>query len=270
MDADRVRQLLVSLAAVVCAVVAAAGPDRWASATGLAVAQQRILLAPVERGFLIWGLIYLGYACYLLWQWLPSRMATRRARVTGWHVAGSLVLTAGWLESVRDGRWWAAVGMLVVLSVVLAWALARLDEKPSRRLVDWLTREGVLGMHLGWTVVLTLVTMSAALAHDGRSATGRWPELITLGALAVITGAALALLGRFSRQWTMGLAMAWGLGWIGYARVLESPRSLPVAAMALGAAVTVLLGTVSSGLRKRPRGARPKGVLPKLQHADDV
>ena len=89
---DRVRQVLVVLAAVFCAYGTLVGlgllGTRIEESSGGALAADATLLAPAGPAFSIWSLIYVGLAAYTVWQALPPA-ACRPGPSTpvGWQLA---------------------------------------------------------------------------------------------------------------------------------------------------------------------------------------
>ena len=74
-----------------------------------------------------------------------------------------------------------------------------------------------------------------------------------MGALALlaVVGCVLALVGR--GRFTPAIGSAWGLAWIGVARLTGSLVSAPVAITAFAAAVLPLLVALAVRVARRPR-----------------
>src|SRR4051794_15480245 len=101
-SADRVRQVVVLLGAVVAIGGAAVGSGAFGGqaiqdAAGGALSATATPLAPDRPAFSIWSLIYLGLAVFAVVQALPGRGGDVRLRAVSWWVLASMLLNALWI-----------------------------------------------------------------------------------------------------------------------------------------------------------------------------
>ena len=249
-SADRARQIGVTLAEVLCIVGTLVGVGvigtRVEESSGGALAADATLLAPAGPAFQIWSVIYLGLAAYTVWQWLPANATSERARATGWLVAASMLLNAGWLLVTQQGWIWASVGVIAVLVVTLGVTMQRLAQHQAEDTVERIIVDGTLGLYLGWVTAATCANVTAALVASG---VDPQPPLSTIAAILVIAVAAglgVLLAVRLGGRYAVACALAWGLVWIGIGRLTSGPVSVPVAVAAFVAAVVVLAAAVRS------------------------
>lgn len=244
---DRLRQLAVTVAGVLCAAGTLAGVGaigtRVEESSGGALAADATLLAPAGPAFSIWAPIYLGLVAYTVWQWLPQQTREPRHRAIGWLVAASMVLNATWLLVTQQGWIWGSVVVIAALVVVLGLLVRRLGEHPSYGHGETVVVDGTFGLYLGWVAVATCANVTAALVSSG---VDPGPLVARgLGVLLLVLTAALGvvLARRLGGRWAVAVALGWGLGWIGYGRLADEPRSVVVGLAALVAALVVLSAT---------------------------
>ncbi|MFF2051012.1 tryptophan-rich sensory protein [Leifsonia sp. NPDC058194] len=259
--ADRVRQTVVigsTVAAVVGAVVGSGllGGTSIARAAGGALSADATLLAPAGPAFGIWSVIYAGLVLYAIWQALPSQAGRDRQRRAGYWMAASLLLNAAWILSVQAGLLGVSVAVIVALLVVLIVAFVRLLARPGGTTADAVLFDGVVGLYLGWVMVATVANIAAALTAAGFDGFG-WS--IHAWGLAVVAG--VALIGCALALWDRGrlapaAASAWGLAWVGVARLEGATPSTPVAVAAFAAAALIALVAIAARVAGPSRPAR--------------
>lgn len=252
---DRVRQVVVILAAVFCAYGTLVGlgllGTRVEESSGGALAADATLLAPAGPAFSIWSLIYLGLASYTIWQALPHAASADRARATGWLAAASMILNAGWLLVTQQGWVWASVAVIFTLVVVLGALMKRLQQIPTRRRAEAVVVDATFGLYLGWVTVATCANVTAALVDSGVNPGPPVADLAAAGVLALAAVVGVLLARALGGRLSVAAAMTWGLGWIAVGRLADEPRSTSTAVAAMLAAAVVLLATVAA----RRRGA---------------
>ncbi|NHA68867.1 tryptophan-rich sensory protein [Phycicoccus flavus] len=252
--ADRRRQVAVTVAEVFCVVGTLVGlgviGTRVEESAGGSLAADATLIAPGGPAFSIWTPIYLGLLGYTVWQWLPEQATDTRHRSTGWLAAASMVLNAVWLLVTQQGWVWVSVLVIVALAGTLFVLVDRLHRRPSYGVAESLLVDGTFGLHLGWVCVATFANVFAALAGSGVTLDGGTAAVVvTVVVLAGVAALGVWLNRRFAGRWSVALAIAWGLGWVGWARLADEPASVAVGLAAVVAAVVVLGG--SAGERTR-------------------
>ena len=69
--------------------------------------------------------------------------------------------------------------------------------------------------------------------------------------LCILIGGSLGLAGRLYRQYSVGLALAWGVSQLGWKLLVGEPRSYILGALALSGVFLVLSAFYASGRRRR-------------------
>lgn len=259
---DRVRQVTVLLGAVVAIAGAAVGSGAFggqpiAEAADGALSATATPLAPDTPAFSIWSVIYAGLAVFAVVQALPRLGADPRLRAVSWWVLASMLLNALWIGVVQLGSVGGSVLVILALVAVLAVVLVRLVRLAPTRTAPSIVTDVTIGLYLGWASVATLANTAAFLSvadvgELGLGATG-W-SVVVLGAGAVLA-VAYAVFGRVrpSVVVPIGLAMAWGLGWIGVGRTNGPLVDGTVATAAFVAAGVALLAPVVTTIAARRR-----------------
>lgn len=247
--ADTVRQVVVLVTSVLAIVAAFIGSGAFVGtpiqeAAGGWLDADSTLIAPGQRAFSIWSVIYTGMLAYAIWQLLPGQRADARHRRIGYAVAASLVLNALWIGVVQLDLLGLSLPVIVVLLAVLAWLFVQLRRMPPKNLVDTIVTDGSIGLYLGWVVVATAANATAVLAAAGFTGWGladeTWAVIVIAAAAAV--GVALAIWGR-GRIAPM-LSLCWGLSWVAVARLTDEPESTTTGIAAIIAVAVVVVVTL--------------------------
>jgi translocator protein len=207
---DVVRCAAVAVLAVLQVVVAALGSGGQAPVAN----ELATPLLAAGWAFSIWGVIYLGFLAYALYQALPSQRGREVHRRTGWWLAASAALNPLWI--VAFGARWIPVAqvLIVALLVALAVVFGRLSREPAADLTERVAFRGPIALYTGWVSVATVL---------GTAATGVWVGLPG-GTTPLAAVAAVVVL----------LAVTGIVGWV----VLSGTAVVPYAA----AVVWALLG----------------------------
>jgi len=259
---DRVRQVTVLLGAVVAIAGAAVGSGALggqpvAQAAGGALSATATPLAPAGPAFSIWSLIYLGLAVFAVVQVLPRQGSDPRLRAVSWWVLASMLLNALWIGVVQAGTVGGSVVVILALLAVLAVVLVRLVRLPHTGAPASLVTDVTVGLYLGWVSVATLANIAAflAVADVGELGLGATAWSVVVLALAAVLAVAYAAYGRGrpSVVVPVGVAMAWGLTWIGLGRTGGPLVDHAVATAAFVAAAVALLAPAATTLAARRR-----------------
>ena len=164
-----------------------------------------------------------------------------------WLVALSMLLNAAWLLVTQQGWLWASVGIIAALVATLGVLLQRLDETAPTSRAELVVVDGTMGLYLGWVAVANVTATLVASGVDPARPTSTFSALAVLAAAA---GIGVLLATRLGGRYAVALAMAWGLGWIGVARITDQPKSATVGLAALAAALVVV---AAASHRHRPR-----------------
>ena len=251
-SADRLRQVGVTVAEVFCVVGTLVGVGvvgtRVEESSGGALAADATYVAPAGPAFSIWTPIYLGLLGYTVWQWLPGQATDRRHRAIGWLAAVSMVLNAVWLLVTQQGWLWVSVVVIVALLGTLFVLVSRLDATPSYGTAETVLVDGTFGLYLGWVSVATFANVVATLA-ESVDLDGVAGVVLALVVLAVVAALGTWLARRLRGRWAVAAAIAWGLAWLAWGRLVDEPSSVLVALAAVAAAVVVLTATAKEHSR---------------------
>lgn len=241
---DRTRQLVVTVSEVACVVGTLVGVGvigtRVEESSGGSLSATATLIAPGVPAFSIWSVIYLGLAAYTLWQLAPSTATHPRARAIGWLASASMLLNAAWLLVTQVGWLWVSVLVILALVVVLGLLVERLGQRPGASGLERVVVDGTFGLYLGWVCVAVCANITAALVASGVRPGAPWAEIAAVLVLAVAALVGVLLARRLGGRYAVAVAMAWGLGWVAWARLADSPRSTPTGIAAIVAAIAVL------------------------------
>lgn len=259
---DRVRQVTVLVGAVVAILGAAAGSGAFggqpvAEAADGALSATATPLAPDSPAFAIWSLIYVLLGVFAVVQALPGQASDARLRAVAWWVLASMLLNALWIGVVQAGSVGASVVVILTLLVVLAVVFVRLVRLPHTGRATSLITDAAMGFYLGWVSIATLANIAAFLtvAEVGELGLGATGWSVVVLALGAVLAVAYAVFGRGRPTVTIpvGLAMAWGLAWIGIGRSQGPLENPTVANAAFVAAAVAALAPVGSALVARRR-----------------
>lgn len=250
---DRLRQVGVLVSEIACVVGTLVGVGvigtRVEESSGGSLAADATLLAPGVPAFSIWSVVYAGLAAYTIWQLLPRQGANPRARATGWLAAASMLLNAGWLLVTQVGWLWVSVAVILALVGVLGVLVQRLTVQRTVGLVERLVLDATFGLYLGWVAVATCANVTATLVASGVRPGDGLAQALAVVVIAVAAAIGALLARQLGGRLAVAAAMAWGLGWIAWARALDEPRSL-VTAWAAGLAALIVM---AAALRARGR-----------------
>jgi hypothetical protein len=259
---DRVRQVTVLVGAIVAIGGAAVGSGAFggqpiADAAGGALSATATPLAPDTPAFSIWSLIYLGLGVFAVVQALPHQGADPRLRAVSWWVLASMLLNALWIGVVQAGSVGGSVVVILALLAVLSVVFVRLVRLEHTAPATSLVTDVTMGLYLGWVSVASLADIAAFLAVAGVGELGlgatAW-SVVVLGAAAALS-VAYAVFGRTrpSVIVPIGVAMAWGLAWIGLGRSNGPLLDSTVGTAAFVAAAIALLAPVVTSVVARRR-----------------
>ena len=259
---DRVRQVVVLVGAVVAIVAATIGSGAFggepiAEAADGALSATATPVAPDSPAFAIWSVIYAGLAVFAVVQALPRNATDPRLRAVAWWVLASMLLNALWIGVVQAGSVGASVAVIVVLLAVLARLFVTLVHLAHTGAVASTVTDVTVGLYLGWVSIATLANTAAflAAADVGELGLGATTWSVILVAAGGLLAVAYALYGSSSPTVVIpvGLAMAWGLTWIGVGRTDGPLVDEAVATAAFVAAAVALLAPLVTSFAARRR-----------------
>lgn len=206
-----------------------------------------VYFVPAGYVFAIWGVIYIGWIAFTMYQFRTGQRESPRLRRLGYLFAFSGVFNALWLVCWHYNAFgWSVLVMLALLGLLIASYL-RLDvgrtaSSPAER---W-SVDIPFSIYLGWITVATVANITDFLYWVNWNGLGIAPQV-----WAVVMLAAACLIGLFMTLTRRDSGYVFVLVWsfIGIA-VKQSAEPL-VANSAWGAAVLMLAFAVYSIVQRR-------------------
>ena len=255
MPRDSVRQsanLLAVVAALAVNVLAVTLPLNGQDTAAISD-RFPIYFVPAGYVFSIWGLIYIGWIAFVVYQFLPAQKENPRLRKLGYLFALSCVFNAGWLFCWHYLQFGLSVVVMLILLGLLVASYLRLNV--GRLQVGAAERWCVdipFGVYLGWITVATVANISDFLYSIGWNGFGIAPQTwaVLMLAVASLLGLGMALTRRDAPYL---LVLVWAFVGIAF----KQSAAMVVATAAWVAAAVALLLTVLAILlhRSPPRHA---------------
>jgi hypothetical protein len=236
MSKDTIRQyanLISAILALTVNVLATTLPLNGQD-TGEISDRFQVLFVPAGYVFAIWGVIYLGWIAFIIFQFQASQKESARLRRLDYLFAISNIANAAWLFCWHYN--WFGLSVLVMLTLLglLIASYLRLDvNRSSVTPVEYWSVDVVFSVYLGWITVATVANISDWLYLVEWNGFG-----ISVPNWAVMMLAAASLLG---------LAMALTRRDAGYLSVLVwafigiAVKQAPVPMVALSALIAAIL-----------------------------
>ena len=252
-----VRRLVV-LVAMIFSVVVGQGQVAlgWGQSAAEFAADSDATLRVAGYAFAIWGVIYLGLLVYAVRQLRSLKGEGPLIQRFGWPSALAFIGIGLWIVAAALDAEVATIllifGALTVLLIPLLQNATAIRDLPAGDRDRW-TVVWPLSLLAGWLTVAAPLNLITIATGNGDLPTILAP---TVWAMTAVVGVVLVALGVTQRIRTIAYALpiAWGL--LG-AYVAEQPRNAPLAYVALGAAVAVLVGAIILVLRRRKGVERP-------------
>jgi hypothetical protein len=230
---DLARNLAVASLAVIQIVVAGmGGSGALGEDVGTVARSYPTPVLPAGWTFGIWGVIYLAFVGYAVYQLLPTQRTRAVHRATGWWLAVSAVLNTAWVSTFSARYVLLAEMLLLALLGVLARVYGRLSRERAANTPERLALRLPVALYTGWVSLAVVAGTAATGVRLGLPGDGALAEiaavLILLVAAAIV---ARAVVGY-------AVAVVWAL--VGIA--LNAPPAAVGVAAAV-AAVVVLFAT---------------------------
>lgn len=161
----------------------------------------QVLFVPAGYVFAIWGIIYVGWMAFAVYQALPAQRANPRLQRIGWLFALANFANAAWLFTWHFELFpLSAIVMLSLLALLIAiyWRLNIGRVQVSAR-EKWLV-DLPFSIYLGWISVATIANISDVLYYWHWDGFGISPELWAV--IMLVTAAAIALAMALTRAET--------------------------------------------------------------------
>ena len=162
--------------------------------TGAISDQFKVLFVPAGYVFAIWGVIYIGWIAFSIYQALPAQQNNARLHRVGWLYASSGVLNAVWLFTWHYELFPLSVVVMLALLGILIAIYLRLDNGHVQvsTTEKWCVNIP-FSVYLGWISVATIANIADLLYYWHWDGWGIAPELWAVIMLVVATTLALAM-----------------------------------------------------------------------------
>ncbi len=253
MSRDSLRQVS-NVASVVLAfavnVLAAALPLNGQN-TGEISDRFKVYFVPAGYVFAIWGIIYIGWIAFAVYQALPAHKEDARLRRLGYLFAMSGVFNAAWLFCWHYNRFGLSVLVMFVLLGLLIASYLRLDvgRQPADTAGKWCV-DIPFSIYLGWISVATIANVSDWLYSVHWDGFG-----IPAPTWAVIMLVAALLLGALMAWQRRDAAYLFVLVW-SFVGIAAKQAPTPQVALTAWIAATAALVLALYGILQRRRVAR--------------
>jgi hypothetical protein len=254
MSKDTLRQianLLSVILALTVNILASALPLNGQN-TGAISDRFKVFFVPAGYVFAIWGVIYLGWIAFTVYQFLPAQKESPRLRRLGYLFALSGVANAAWLFCWHYNQLGLSVLVMLSLLGLLIASYLRLDvnRTPARRNERWCV-DIPFSVYLGWITVATVANITDWLYQVQWPGWGLSPQIWAVVMLAAAS--LIGLLMALTRQDAAYLlVLVWSFAGIG---VKQAAAPL-VAVSAWIAALFALLLAVYCLFARRSKSAR--------------
>jgi hypothetical protein len=207
----------------------------------------KVYFVPAGYVFAIWGVIYIGWIAFTIFQFLPSQKESPRLRRLGFLFAISNLFNAAWLFCWHYNLFGLSVLVMLALLGLLIASYLRLNvNRSSVAPSEYWCVDVLFSVYLGWITVATVANITDWLYFVGWDGLG-----IAAQAWAVIMLAVASLLG---------LAMAWKRQDVGYLAVLVwafagiavKQTTAPMVVVCAWIAAALMLGLALFSLIRRP------------------
>jgi len=159
----------------------------------------QVLFVPAGYVFAIWGVIYLGWTAFIIFQFQASQKESPRLKRLGYLFAISNVANAAWLFCWHYNLFGLSVLVMFTLLGLLIASYLRLDVNRSSVMpVEYWSVDVVFSVYLGWITVAIVANISDWLylvEWNGFGISAQSWAVIML-AIASLLGLAMALTRR--------------------------------------------------------------------------
>jgi hypothetical protein len=211
------------------------------------------LITPAGYAFSIWGIIYLSFIVYAIYQLLPSQRNKQVYKYLARPLIATSILSIAWLISFSYEQMLLSVVIISCMLVTAILLFGRAKEATFRQEATfWITIP--FGLYTGWLSVATITNTAVWLKDAGwqGGALGEPTWTVIMIAIALALGVVISY--RF-RDLSFPLVIAWATFATHIARKNEHNT---VATTALVTAAIMVLWAIGYGiwLRRKPEPQR--------------
>ena len=201
MSKDRIRQIINVLTVLLALLVNILAVTLPLNGQDTAEISDRfnVYFVPAGYVFSIWGIIYLGWLAFILFQFRPSQTESPRLRRLGYLFALSNLANAAWLFCWHYNLFGLSVLVMLTLLGLLIASYLRLDVNRSDvSPVEYWSVDVLFSIYLGWISVATIANITDWLYFVGWSGFGipgqTWAVIMLV--VASVLGLIMALTRR--------------------------------------------------------------------------
>lgn len=256
MTKDTLRQLANALSVVLALtvnVLASVLPLNGQN-TGEISDRFQVYFVPAGYVFAIWGVIYIGWIAFAVYQYLPSQKESPRLRNLGYLFALSGVFNAAWLFCWHYNQF--GLSVLVMLTLLGLLIASYLKLNIGREVVDSLEKWCVdipFSIYLGWITVATVANVSGYLYLISWNGFGLAPQVWAM--IMLVVASLLGVLMTITRR-DKGYLLVLVWSFIGIA---VKQFATPLVANTAWVLTLVVLGLVFFSIFQRRRLPIPGG-----------
>ena len=163
MSKDTLRQLanLVSVIIALAVNILASTLPLNGQNTGEISDRFQVYFVPAGYVFAIWGIIYIGWIAFTIFQFRPSQKESPRLRNLGYLFALSGLVNAAWLFTWHYNLFGLSVlVMLTLLGLLIASYLKLNVNRSSASGAEWWSVDLPFSVYLGWITVATVANVT--------------------------------------------------------------------------------------------------------------
>lgn len=121
----------------------------------------QVYFVPAGYVFSIWGIIYIGWIAFLIFQFRVSQKESPRLRKLGYLFALSNLANAAWLFTWHYNYFGLSVLVMLTLLGLLIASYLRLDvNRSSAKGAEWWSVDLPFSIYLGWITVATVANVT--------------------------------------------------------------------------------------------------------------
>jgi hypothetical protein len=249
MSKDTIRQyanLLSVILALTVNILASALPLNGQN-TGEISDRFQVYFVPAGYVFSIWGLIYIGWIAFTIYQLGPAQKKNERLRRLGYLFALSNLANAAWLFCWHYNQFGLSVIVMLVLLGLLIASYLRLNVNRSFvQHIEYWSVDVLFSVYLGWITVATVANIADWLYFVGWSGFGIPAQIwaVIMLVLASLLGLAMTILRRDVGYLTV---LVWAFIGIAVKQI-----SAPMVVLSAWIAATLMLALAIYSLIRRP------------------
>jgi len=210
----------------------------------------KVFFVPAGYVFAIWGIVYIGWIAFTVYQFLPAHKESPRLRGLGYLFALSGIFNAAWLFCWQYDHFTLSVlVMLILLGLLIACYLNLNIGRTSVSNAEKWCVDIPLSVYLGWISVATIANISDWLYFVHWNGFGIDPQAwaVIMLIVASLVGLMMALMRRDSGYL---FVFVWA-----FAGIALKQAAAPLVANSAWVAVVVALGLAIYAVLQRRRAS---------------